>query len=339
MVDTTTKLSDKAFNGFAEAALYEQHRPSYPDEAVAALLDAARVTGLDAASLVDLGAGTGKFTELLASRPEHFKILAVEPHAQMRGQLAQKKLQDVTVVEGFSTAIPADSESIDAVFVAQAFHWFANRESLHEIHRVLKPLGALCLIWNAEDYNTPLTYPTTTPWSTRLRSYILDDLTPSTHDHEPRFRDDKWRDVFDVDTRRRRRPKKHSTPPALTATTPTVTTTQEEEEDSSGGSLFTVPLGERKVEWEVWLGKEELWGRLRTLSHFAKLRGEDAVVTRKTFNDILNASDAGVEKDDQGRIKVHGVTVLVWTGKESIMSKRWLPAAVGSVGRVGVGEM
>ena len=119
MVDTTTKLSDKAVDGFAEAALYDQHRPSYSDEAVAALLDAAGLTGLDAANVVDLAAGTGKFTEALAARPEHFKILAVEPHGQMRAQLAQKKLDDVTVVEGFSTAIPTDSESIDAVFVAQ----------------------------------------------------------------------------------------------------------------------------------------------------------------------------------------------------------------------------
>ncbi|CAI6341467.1 unnamed protein product [Periconia digitata] len=145
------QLSQKAVEGFAQAALYDQHRPSYPDEAVTALLEAAKLIGLDAASLVDLAAGTGKFTEALAARPERFRTLAVEPHAQMREQLARKNLDDVTVAEGYSTAIPAASETIDAVFVAQAFHWFANRESLHEIHRVLKPLGVLGLIWNAED--------------------------------------------------------------------------------------------------------------------------------------------------------------------------------------------
>ena len=33
----------------------------------------------------------------------------------------------------------------------QAFHWFANEESLKEIHRVLKPAGVLAMVWNAED--------------------------------------------------------------------------------------------------------------------------------------------------------------------------------------------
>jgi hypothetical protein len=113
------ELSDKAVHGFAKAALYDQHRPSYPSGALASLLDAAQIGGVEGADLVDLGAGTGKFTEALAARAEHYNIVAVEPHPGMREQLAHKSLNNVTVLEGSSTAIPADSGSVDAVFAAQ----------------------------------------------------------------------------------------------------------------------------------------------------------------------------------------------------------------------------
>jgi SAM-dependent methyltransferase len=125
-------LSDKASHGFAKAALYDQHRPSYPPEALAMLLDAAEVSGVEGAHLIDLGAGTGKFTEILAAREERFNIVAVEPHPAMREQLEHKSLNNVNVVEGSSTAIPVDGGSVDAVFAAQVrIHaCFASSRSL-----------------------------------------------------------------------------------------------------------------------------------------------------------------------------------------------------------------
>lgn len=115
----SSHLSEKAVSGFANAALYDAHRPSYPPEAVTKLVDVAAVSGLDGARIVDLAAGTGKFTELLAKRKEEFDILAVEPHDEMREQLARKGLKNVKVTDGLSTAIPAEDETMDAVFAAQ----------------------------------------------------------------------------------------------------------------------------------------------------------------------------------------------------------------------------
>jgi predicted RNA methylase len=115
----TMALSDKALHGFAKAELYDKHRPTYPPEALSILLGAALVDGVEGARVVDLAAGTGKFTEGLAARNERFAILAVEPHHGMREQLARKSLNNVTVVDGLSTAIPAESGSVDAVFAAQ----------------------------------------------------------------------------------------------------------------------------------------------------------------------------------------------------------------------------
>jgi len=47
---------------------------------------------------------------------------------------------------GSAEQIPLPDTSLDAVVCAQSFHWFATREAVEEIHRVLKPGGFLGLI-------------------------------------------------------------------------------------------------------------------------------------------------------------------------------------------------
>jgi SAM-dependent methyltransferase len=98
--------------------------------------------------VIDLGAGTGKFTRQLARSGAD--ILAVEPSPSMRAELA-RNLPDVTLVSGSAESIPAADASVDAVFVAQAFHWFDPDPALSEIARVLRPGGGLGLIWNERD--------------------------------------------------------------------------------------------------------------------------------------------------------------------------------------------
>lgn len=144
-------LHQSAQNGFSDAASYDTHRPSYPDAAVDRFLNHLELAHLTGASVVDLAAGTGKLTESLASRPEGFSVLAVEPHAGMRGELERKNLPRVETRDGFAEKIPAVDEWADAVVVGQAFHWFATREALEDIARVLKPQGTLGLIWNVEE--------------------------------------------------------------------------------------------------------------------------------------------------------------------------------------------
>lgn len=112
-------MDSRAQSGFSKSSLYDQHRPSYPANAVDMLLDAVRVAGIPGASIVDLGAGTGKFTELLAKRHERYDILAIEPHEQMRKELERKALDNVTVKDGLSTSIPVADETVDAVIAAQ----------------------------------------------------------------------------------------------------------------------------------------------------------------------------------------------------------------------------
>lgn len=113
-------LPTQASTGFNDATRYDQHRPNYPDEAVEKLLSHLGVANQEKARIIDLGCGTGKFTESLAARPEQFEVIAVEPHELMRETLIKKDLgPNIKVVDGNAGAIPVDKEWGDALVAAQ----------------------------------------------------------------------------------------------------------------------------------------------------------------------------------------------------------------------------
>jgi SAM-dependent methyltransferase len=119
------------------AADYQRGRPGWPDEI-------AEVGGLPADShVVDLGAGTGKLTEVLARR--FARVTAVEPDDAMRALIAGEALA------GSAEEIPLPDDSVDGVFCAEAFHWFDWPVALREIARVLRPRGVLVLCFNVSD--------------------------------------------------------------------------------------------------------------------------------------------------------------------------------------------
>ena len=129
---------------------YERTRPDYPD----AVLDHVPVPA--DATVLDLGAGTGKLTRVLARR--YARVLAVEPLDRMRAILEQV-VPHAEARRGRAEQIPLPDAAVDAVFAAQAFHWFANDEAVAEIARVLRPRGVLALVWNSADDNRPTPLP------------------------------------------------------------------------------------------------------------------------------------------------------------------------------------
>jgi SAM-dependent methyltransferase len=130
-----TRLPPAASMGFARAAAaYERGRPGYPSAAVDFL--AARLRLGPGRRVVDLAAGTGTLARSLPATGA--EVIAVEPVAEMRAALPAR----ARAVDGTAEA------SADAVAVAQAFHWFDGDAALAEIHRVLRPGGALALVWN-----------------------------------------------------------------------------------------------------------------------------------------------------------------------------------------------
>jgi ubiquinone/menaquinone biosynthesis C-methylase UbiE len=133
------------------ASVYEEHRPSYPPVAVARLVDELDIRA--GTTVADVGAGTGKFTRLLV--PTAASIIAIEPVSAMRREL-HRALPDVAVVGGVARALPLADASLDALTVAQAFHWFADAETVSEFRRVLRPGRKLGLIWNRRDRSSPV---------------------------------------------------------------------------------------------------------------------------------------------------------------------------------------
>jgi len=147
-------------NAFGPAAGdYERGRPTYPPAVVALLAE--RLGAGPGARVLDLAAGTGKLTRLLAETGAI--TTAVEPVPGMRAQFAAA-VPDVAVVDGTAEAIPFPDAAFDLVTVAQAFHWFRFDEALAEIRRVLVPGGALAIIFNERD--------TSEPWVARWNAAI-----------------------------------------------------------------------------------------------------------------------------------------------------------------------
>jgi SAM-dependent methyltransferase len=131
--------------GFARSAeAYERARPDYPPLALEPLRLSPDLV------IVDLAAGTGKLTRLLAGSGA--TVIAVEPVAEMRAALPAS----VQVLEGTAERIPVDTASADLVTVAQAFHWFDGDAALAEIQRVLRPGGRLALVWNRRVTEDPV---------------------------------------------------------------------------------------------------------------------------------------------------------------------------------------
>jgi SAM-dependent methyltransferase len=195
-----TNIHHIAAEGFsAGAATYVEGRPDYPPEIETWL---AHDLGLSAGkTALDLAAGTGKFSpRLLATGAT---VIAVEPVQAMLDQLT-RQYPEIDARSGSAQHIPLEEGSVDAVVCAQAFHWFATREALGEIHRVLKPGGAFGLIWNVRDDSVP--------WVAAL-GRIMKPFEGDT----PRFHSQKWRGVFPADgfsaLREKRFSNTHTGPP------------------------------------------------------------------------------------------------------------------------------
>lgn len=133
------------------AGEYERGRPAYAEDAIACLIVEA---GLEHdATVLDLGAGTGKLSRMLDAAGS--AVVALDPSASMLAQL-QRAAPRVRTLVGAAEAIPLDDQSVDAVVAGQAFHWFDAAKALPEIHRVLKPRRSLGLLWNKRDEADPV---------------------------------------------------------------------------------------------------------------------------------------------------------------------------------------
>jgi SAM-dependent methyltransferase len=138
--DETYRAQAASFG--AAAAEYERGRPPYPPRALDWLVPAGAVR------VADIGAGTGKLSRQLLGRG--LAVIAVEPLAGMREQL-RRTVPEAAVVAGTAEQIPLADHTVDAVLLAQAWHWVEPARAVPEVARVLAPGGRLGLLWNFRD--------------------------------------------------------------------------------------------------------------------------------------------------------------------------------------------
>jgi SAM-dependent methyltransferase len=130
------------FGEVAEA--YERSRPTYPPQLISDLVD---LVPPDPA-ILEIGAGTGKATRLMA--PYAASIIAVEPSAEM-AMVARRVCREwphVRVEESRFEACSVDDGSVDLVMAAQSWHWIDHRVAVPKVHAMLRPRAKVALFWN-----------------------------------------------------------------------------------------------------------------------------------------------------------------------------------------------
>ena len=129
----------------SRATDYAKYRPSYPQAAIATILE-----GLHSQTQIitaDIGAGTGIASRLLADRG--VKVIAIEPNGEMRQAAEPHPLVEFREATAEATLLP--NSCVNLVTSFQAFHWFEPTPTLKELHRILKPSGRLALVWSMWD--------------------------------------------------------------------------------------------------------------------------------------------------------------------------------------------
>jgi SAM-dependent methyltransferase len=134
---------------FGEVAdVYDRQRPSYPIEAIEAIVAFAGLEGDKTTPVAEVGAGTGKASALFAARG--LALLCLEPSAAMAA-LARRNLApypNAAVQEtSFEDWQPA-ANSYGLVLAAQSWHWVSALARYSQVDRALRPNGALAVFWN-----------------------------------------------------------------------------------------------------------------------------------------------------------------------------------------------
>lgn len=189
-------LHHSAQTGFTLSNIsnYEKGRPSYSSKTIQMInkIIYEKYSKKSNCSLLEIGAGTGKFTTAYFNEITRFawlkncSYLALEPSDFV--EYLKNLPLNIQVEKGYGENIPCSNESMDAVLIAQAFHWMDNEKCVREIHRVLKPGCPLILIWNGYDSNVD--------W---MKQYEDQVIIPRYPPDTPRYQSGEWENILKSD--------------------------------------------------------------------------------------------------------------------------------------------
>ena len=126
------------------AGLYDRARPGYPASLIDDLVSWAQPGG----RALEIGAGTGKATRLLAARG--VSVVGIEPSAEMAAyaRAATESLGNVEIIESDFERWRPGGVTFPLAYAAQAWHWVDQDSGYSHARAALAPGGHLVAFWN-----------------------------------------------------------------------------------------------------------------------------------------------------------------------------------------------
>jgi len=128
--------------------------------------------------ILDLGCGTGRFSQALA-QTFNANLIGIDPSTKMLQQARVNNSNSrVVFANGLGEAVPLPADSVDLIFISMAFHHFTDPSAVaEECSRVLRHAGRVCL--RTASLETMAVYPYVAffPTSRKLLEQRLPSLT------------------------------------------------------------------------------------------------------------------------------------------------------------------
>lgn len=145
-------MSQQLYDGIAK--LYDANRAGYPWDLMDQFREVCRISE-SSGIVVDVGSGTGISTRQLREVfPEDIAVIGIEPGDAMRRTAIENSshLRNLAYFKFPAEALPFKRSSLNAIFAAQALHWFDRPKFYSETVRVLRPGGTLGLAENNRNW-------------------------------------------------------------------------------------------------------------------------------------------------------------------------------------------
>lgn len=140
-------MSIRLFEEAAHASIYRKFRPTYPQKILELVSTYIKKSSGSFDLAVDVACGSGQSTFYLQDTFK--KCIGVDISQaqieQARAAAKERTAENVSFLEGSADHLPMEESSVDAVMIAQAWHWLEPSGFYKECWRVLKLGGCVAV--------------------------------------------------------------------------------------------------------------------------------------------------------------------------------------------------